>query len=142
MTAFPDRRWPDGGAMLADILATFRAKTWECVEHAPHQCVYYAQTYGEARALLWILVSSGYTAADACGPELSAALMALTLPGDGVELDVTPIPDPSPDDPEPIPAPGLPPITAEEIGACDLDSLLWVLVDSHPDSATYHGTTD
>ena len=123
---------------IAPIVAALREHATTALDHAEHQCPTYYLELGAAMALYAIVEAMGYSGEDALGPAILARLENYS--GDpAARLDVQPIPDPSPDDPEPIPAPGLPPITEEEVEACDLDSLAWVLVDSHPDSQTYHG---
>jgi hypothetical protein len=123
------------------VVASLREHATNALDHADHQCPTYYLELGAAMALYAVVGAMGYDPDEALGPTLLARLE--NYRGDeSARLDVQPIPDTSPDDPEPIPAPGLPPITAAEIEACDLDSLAWVLVDSHPDSQTYHGDTD
>lgn len=123
---------------LPVIVAALREHATTALDHAEHGCPTYYLELGAAMALYGVVGSLGYSPEDALGPTLLARLDNYT--GDeSARLDVAPIP--SPDDPEPIPVPSLPPITAEEVDACDLDSLAWVLVDSHPDSETYHGNT-
>lgn len=122
---------------VAVIAAALREHAGNALDHADHGCPQYWAELGAAMALYAVVVGMGYSGEEALGPTLLARLEQYS--GDGMTLDVQPIPDTSPDDPEPIPVPSLPPITAAEVAACDLDSLLWVLVDSHPDSQTFHG---
>lgn len=127
---------------LPYVVAALREHASTALDHADHLCQTYWYELGAAIALYGVVGAEGYSPEDALGPALLARLETYGITGADAVTDqgMTMTVEPYTDDPEPIAVPTLPPITADEITGTDLDSLLWALVDSDPQSGTYHGT--